>query len=91
MVKLMEQETDLRANNVRFQSSVVSYKIFFFVLADNTIAAEVAMITINIAMPESSGTEDVVVGVVLEEGVEEFEAEVVEVGAEDGELELDAV
>ena len=37
-------------------------------------------------MPESSGTDDVAVGVVLEEGVEEDEADVVEVGAEDGEL-----
>ena len=57
----------------------------------NTKAAEVAMITINNAMPESSGTEGVAVGVVLEEGVEEGEAEDVEVGAEDGELELDVV
>ena len=60
-------------------------------MADNTKAAEVTMITINIAKPESSGTDDVAVGVVLEEGVEEDEPDVVEVGAEDGELELDVV
>lgn len=61
-------------------------------MADNSNkAAEVTVITINIAMPESSGTDDVAVGVVLEEGVEEDEADVVEVGAEDGELELDVV
>ncbi len=61
-------------------------------MADNSNkAAEVTVITINIAMPESSGTDDVAVGVVLEEGVEEDEADVVEVGAEDGELEFDVV